>query len=291
MNSLLIDALPHRLEVLLQAPETPLICVVGLGCQGEQLARQIAALRQESAAPAYRVVGLVDPGQQALLDRLNQDALMTSATPPPNLLATSDPMVLRQAECILLDLSALPPARWREHYRQIARRMAPEALLLLVGSLPPGSCENSLQPLLQSAFTERGLTEAPLLALLTPQPGTWFLAGNSPLAAQRAREFVTRLQPAETLLQQVSPLKSLEMLGTLFSTYRTLSTALQQDWRSLATAHSIKLEPLLAFLPWQMPPGQASKLSALPPELQHWEQVLQPARTDAQHSESPQLRR
>ncbi|MBF2055068.1 MAG: hypothetical protein IGS03_16590 [Candidatus Sericytochromatia bacterium] len=276
MNSLLIDALPHRLEALLQAPDTPLICMVGPGCQGERLARQIADLRQKNATPAYRVIALADPAQQALLNRLNQGSLAaSSAAETPNLLATSDPMVLRQAECILLDLSTLPPAKWPAQCRQIARRMAPEALLILIGSLPPGSCENTLLPLLQAAFAERGLSESPLLALLTPQPGTWFLAGSSPLAAQRARDFLSRLQPAETLMQQVSQLKSLEMLSTLFSTYRALSTALQQDWRSLATAHGMALEPLLAFLPWQMPPAQLEALPALPVELQHWEQILQ----------------
>lgn len=274
MNSLLIDTLPHRLEALLQAPDNPLVCVVGLGCQGERFARQIAALRKDMHRPAYRVIGLADPGQQALLARFDQ-APASLSSESSNLLATSDPMVLRQAETILLELNALAPAQWIMQCRQMGRRMAPDALLIVIGSLPPGNCESTLLPPLQAAFAERGLSETPLLALLTPQPGHWFLAGNTPLAAQRARDFLTRLQPADTQLQQLASLKSLEMLGTLFSTYRTLSTALQQDWRALATAHGLALEPLLAFLPWQMPPGQAAgTLLPLPPELQRWQNLL-----------------
>lgn len=225
MNSLLLDTLPDRLHALLCVSSPPLVCVLGLGTVGLSLAVQIAQLTRSGSQAAWRVIALEDPSQQARMAGVNQGQLPvseryserlradldTAVLRRQNLLATSDPMVLRQAAVIVLDLTTLQ-RRLPTVLEQIAHRMNPHSLLILVGAQESGISVHTI--LLQLQET---LQKTPELAWLNLQAQQWLFSANTPWAKEQAQAFLSQIHPDGIEMQLMPTLEDVASLSQTFS--------------------------------------------------------------------------
>src|SRR6202171_5128569 len=175
------------------------VCVQGLGFVGAANAIAIASARDTAGNPLYNVVG-VDLPTESGRERaaaLNQGAFpfpttdaalvdaAQSARAAGNLVAVTDASVFGEADIIGLDIEDktaspkvdLPP--FRAAIGTVGDRMKPDALIILESTVPPGTTERIVAPLLRERLAARSLpTQALKLAYCYERvmPGDGYLA-------------------------------------------------------------------------------------------------------------------
>lgn len=275
-----VPSVSARRQSLLQPTPTPLVVVMGLGFVGLAMATVVAQAKNASGEVAYRVIGLDVPEQQSRLDQINQGhlpfatedqsfspALQTAVCQQQNLLALSDPSVLAHADIIVLDINLdihklpgqTPPYQlmdgpFRKALTTLGQFMRPETLLLVETTVPPGFCQHIIAPTLQAAFTQRGLTDAPLIAHAYERvmPGRDYLrsireyfrtfSGLSPEAAERAQHFLNNIVDTHKApLRQESHPNASELAKIMENAYRSVNIALLHEWCLLAEKMGVNL--------------------------------------------------
>jgi UDP-N-acetyl-D-glucosamine dehydrogenase len=260
------------------------VCVQGLGFVGAANAIAIAAARDGAGNPLYNVIG-VDLPTESGRERaaaLNQgefpfattDAALVdaarSARISGNLIAVTDATVFGEADIIVVEIGLdiedqaaatprvdLPP--FRAAIGTVGDHMKPDALILLESTVPPGTTERIVAPLLRERLAARSLpTQALKLAYCYERvmPGDAYLAsivtmwrvyaGMTVEAADAAAAFLSSfIDTAKRPLTRLANIRAVETAKVLENTYRAVNIALIDEWEKFARRIDVDLFEVL----------------------------------------------
>src|SRR5579862_6830657 len=258
-----------------------IVCVQGLGFVGAANAIAIAAARDGAGDPLYAVVG-VDLPTESGRDRaaaLNRGAFpfpttdaalvaaAQSARAAGNLVAVTDAGVFGEADIIVVEIGLdiagksskvdLPP--FRAAIGTVGDHMKPDALILLESTVPPGTTERIVAPLLRERLAARSL---PMHALKLAycyervMPGGGYLAsivdmwrvyaGMTVQAADAAEAFLSSFIDAKKRpLTRLDSIRAVETAKVLENTFRAVNIALIDEWEKFARRIDVDLFEVL----------------------------------------------
>jgi len=258
----------------------PVVCIQGLGFVGTAMALAVASARDAAGEPVFDVVGVELDSEEgrSKAKGINSGELPISSADPKmdsalrgalevgNLRATTDPSVYEQAAVAVVDIqfdvafgdSAEPSidfASLEAALRSLATRMPAGSLILVETTVPPGTCEKVLGPLIDSALAERGMAaDAIMLAHSYERvmPGADYLdsivnfwrvyAGRTPAAADACEAFLARIVNADQYpMSRLASTTASEMGKVLENSYRATNIAFIEEWGRFAEAVGVDL--------------------------------------------------
>ncbi len=255
------------------------VCVQGLGFVGSAMAVAIASVRDKSGNPRYHVTGvdrdndigkkrttLLDQGEfpfpcsdGSLLDALS------SAHEEGNLCATTDVSVYESADIVVVDVALdidfeaeeprFDTSGLEQGIRTVAERIPEDALILIETTVPPGTCEKILLPVISEELERRSLAAGAVHfahSFERVMPGSEYLksisqfwrvyAGATAKAANLCEEFLSTIVDVEQFpLTRVSSITASETAKVMENTYRATNIAFIDEWTKYAETVGIDL--------------------------------------------------
>jgi len=258
------------------------VAVLGLGFVGAANAIAIASARGADGAPIYDVTGVEQATswgheRSAALNEgrfpfaTTDDELVRVAgetVAAGNLRGVTSPEAMRDAEVVVVDVGldldekgdrpTFKRAPFEAAIRVVGDHANPDALILLESTVPPGTCEKIVLPILQERFAARGVATQPKLAYCYERvmPGGQYLqsvraiwrvyAGLTPAVADQAEAFLSSfIDTASKPLTRLDSLRAAETAKVLENTYRAVNIALIDEWERFARAVDIDLFQVL----------------------------------------------
>jgi nucleotide sugar dehydrogenase len=256
----------------------PTVAVQGLGFVGAAMAIAVASAL-DGDDPAFTVVGvdLDDAAGRARIDALNGGRFPFETNDPDlvralgaahdraNFVACADPAAYGLAEVVVIDVPldidwraetpALRLGGFEAAIRAVGREVQPGALVLVETTVPPGTTEKIVAPLLAEELTARGLDpDAVLIAHSYERvmPGADYFgsivnywrvfAGHTDEAAKAAERFLTKIiNTAEFPLTRLSNTTASETAKVMENTFRATTIALMEEWGRFAEAVGVDL--------------------------------------------------
>jgi UDP-N-acetyl-D-glucosamine dehydrogenase len=258
-----------------------IVCVQGLGFVGAANAIAIASARDFTGNPPYNVIGVDLPTERgreraAALNRgafpfPTTDATLVaaarSARAAGNLVAVTDASVFGEADIIVVEIGLdiedktpkvdLPP--FRAAIGTVGDHMKPDVLILLESTVPPGTTERFVAPLLRERLAARSLpTHALKLAYCYERvmPGDGYLAsivdmwrvyaGMTVPAADAAEAFLSSfIDTGKRPLTRLDSIRAVETAKVLENTFRAVNIALIDEWEKFARRIDVDLFEVL----------------------------------------------
>lgn len=259
------------------------VVVQGLGFVGSAVAAAIAAARNDAGDPAFFVIGvdLPTPGCYWKVAKINDGhvpiespdrdlprLIRESVCDQGNLVATTSEQAYSIADAIVVDVPLsvrerviadhqevhIELAAFEHAIEVVGRNMNPEALVLVETTVPAGTCEKIVLPILQAERQRRGVCETVYLAHAYERvmPGPRYVesirrfwrsfAGIDAASAERAETFLGKFIDTEAFpLCQLPDTTSSELGKLMENTYRAVNIALIQEWTLLAEKMGIDL--------------------------------------------------
>jgi len=243
------------------------------------MAYAVACARDERGNPAFEVIGVDLPSPEGCrrVQALNEGIFPFDVNDPTlskavalahsegNLSATTDESPYRDADVIvvdvhqdidftqdqpLLDFSILEKA-----ISTIGRMVKKGALVLIETTLPPGTCETVVRPLLDSELALRGMSPDSVFLAHSYErvmPGAGYLdsiinfwrvfAADDPESAVECGNFLSCfIDTDEYPLTQLSSMRASETAKVLENTYRAANIAFLDEWTKYAEEVGIDL--------------------------------------------------
>jgi nucleotide sugar dehydrogenase len=256
-----------------------IVAVQGLGFVGCVMASVVADATDENGKPIYYVHG----HQRASKRSYWKVPVINTGIPPvsssdaevplifhrtvvekKNFRATCDDSVYALVDVVVVDiqLDATKPAfgeaekgycdisAFREGIRLLGQYIQPHCMVLVETTVPPGTCEKVVKPILEEEFTKRGIdikANPPLVAHSYERvmPGARYVesirdfwrvfSGVNPKSIELCREFLTNvLNVKEFPLTQLDSTNASELSKTMENTYRAVNIALTLEWAKFA---------------------------------------------------------
>jgi nucleotide sugar dehydrogenase len=182
-----------------------------------------------------------------------------------NLVTTTDESVYASADVVVIDIPLdipfqddkpqLDMAGFEKAFRVVAQKVSPGALILVETTVPPGTCERVLWPVLIEELHARGLEDSAVHLAHSYErvmPGESYLqsithfwrvyAGASPQAAKACEVFLSSIIDIESYpLTRLSSTTASETAKLMENTYRAVNIAFIDEWTKYAEAVSIDL--------------------------------------------------
>ncbi len=259
-----------------------LVCVQGLGFVGAAMAVAIADAEDSQGDPLFQVVGLdlPTPGGLERIEALNQGrfpfahsdpklaATLEKAAKRGNLRADSDPAVLGEAQVVVIDVNLdisreqgaqAGVAAFEKAVETVARHMRPGSLVLVETTVPPGTCEKIVAPLLERVLAQRGCGPHDYLLAHSYErvmPGDRYLdsitnfwrvyAGHTPEAAEACQDFLGKVINTDKFpLTRLHSTTASELSKVLENSYRAMNIAFIEEWGRFAEEAGVDLYEVL----------------------------------------------
>ena len=255
------------------------VCVQGLGFVGSAMATAVALAEDGDGEPLYEVIGvdLPTPAGEKRVAAINDGRFPFETSDPKlgpavararargNLRATTDPEVYAQADILVVDVHLDIPFRddepqlqfegFEQALRAIGARMQPHALVIVETTVPPGTCEKVVVPVLSEAFRQRGLDPADLLVAHSYErvmPGKEYLdsiinfwrvySGHTEQAAELCEAFLSDVVNVKDYpLTRLASTTASETAKVMENTYRAVNIAFIAEWTRYAEQVGIDL--------------------------------------------------
>lgn len=256
-----------------------IVAVQGLGFVGCVMASVVADAEDENGEPIYFVHGHQRPSKRSYwkVPVINSGVPPVSSSDPEvpeifhrtvvekkNFRATSEDSVYSLADVVVVDiqLDATKPAfgqaekgycditAFREGIRMLGQHIRPDCMVLVETTVPPGTCEKVVKPILEEEFTKRGIDisiNPPLVAHSYERvmPGSKYVSsirdfwrvfsGVNPKSIELCREFLSNvLNVKEYPLTQLDSTNASELAKTMENSYRATNIALTLEWARFA---------------------------------------------------------
>jgi UDP-N-acetyl-D-glucosamine dehydrogenase len=262
-----------------------IVAVQGLGFVGAVMAVIVADAENGEGEPIYFVHGHQRPSQRSFwkVRTINEGTPPVKAEDPEipeifsrafekkTLRATWHDYVYELADIVVVDiqLDATKPALGKaaEAYcdltafskgmRTLGQHIRPETLVLVETTVPPGTCEKVIKPILTEEFEKRGIDtskDPPRIAHSYERvmPGKKYVrsirnfwrtfAGVDEVSADMAEAFLTEVLDVENFpLYRLGSTTASEMAKVLENTYRAVNIALLLEWARLAEETGVNL--------------------------------------------------
>jgi nucleotide sugar dehydrogenase len=277
----MVNKMPDNVQF--SNPNLPLIAVQGIGFVGSAMAIAAASACDATGGPRFNVVG-VELDTQLGRERVTALAEGRLAFPTSdfklidaharavargNLAATVDPAVYSDASVAVVDINldvAFDDDGSRVDFRGLqsavgilADRLPSGALILIECTVPPGTCERIVVPIVRERVRLRGLRDNAVLVAHSYErvmPGAAYLdsiinfwrvyAGTTLEAADRCETFLD--QVIDTTRYPLTRLKSTtasEIGKVLENSYRAATIAFMEEWGRFAERIDVDLFPVI----------------------------------------------
>ena len=256
-----------------------IVAVQGLGFVGCVMATVVADATDKDGKPYYYVHG----HQRASKRSYWKVPVINSGIPPvassdpevpqifhrtvvekQNFRGTSEDFVYSLVDVVVVDiqLDATKPAfgeaekgycditHFREGIRTLGQNIQPHCLVLVETTVPPGTCEKVVKPILEEEFTKRGIDiriNPPLVAHSYERvmPGSKYVAsirdfwrvfsGVNQKSIELCREFLSNCLDVDNYpLTQLESTNASELSKTMENSYRATNIALTLEWARFA---------------------------------------------------------
>ena len=263
---------------LTDSTKVPVICVQGLGFVGAAVAAALASRKSKAGAPLFRVIGVDLNNQQgrARIAAINE-GLFPFATEDPtlvaaikeghlvgNLSATDNQDVYAEADIVIVDVHLdveenHPPTVDFTHFKEaihiLGSKIQEGTLVIIETTVPPGTTQRIVAPILTACARGRGLPEDAFLlahAYERVMPGQHYLnsiinfwrvfAGYTPRAAIACRTFLSSFINIEEFpLTELPSTTASEIAKVMENSYRAVNIAFIEEWARFAEATAVDL--------------------------------------------------
>jgi nucleotide sugar dehydrogenase len=261
-------------------PGREIVCVQGLGFVGAAMATAIAAARDPDGSPRFDVIGveLDNPRGRERVNKINAGSFPFSspdrklneavevASRTKNIVATTNANAFGLARIAIVDVNldvesvngAAPQVDFtgfKEAMRTLGHELPAGSLVIVETTVPPGTCENIVAPVLREELVRRGMPDDAILLAhsyerVMPGPdyfdsvvNFWRVyAGHNDEAAARCEEFLTRVINVQKFpLRRLGSMTASEAAKVLENSYRAINIAFIDEWSRLAEAAGIDL--------------------------------------------------
>ena len=182
-----------------------------------------------------------------------------------NLVTTTDESIYASADVVVIDIPLdipfqddkpqLDMAGFEKAFRVVAQKVSPGALILVETTVPPGTCERVLRPVLIEELHARGLEDSAVHLAHSYErvmPGENYLqsithfwrvyAGVDSRAADACEAFLSSMIDVERYpMTRLSSTTASETAKLMENTYRAVNIAFIDEWTKYAEAVSIDL--------------------------------------------------
>ncbi|MCK9556503.1 MAG: nucleotide sugar dehydrogenase [Candidatus Cloacimonetes bacterium] len=256
-----------------------IVAVQGLGFVGCVMASVVADAEDKDGNPVYFVHGHQRASKRSFwkVPVINTGVPPVSSSDPEvpeifhrtvvekkNFRATSEDSVYSLVDVVVVDiqLDATKPAfgeaekgycditAFREGIRMLGQHINPECLVLVETTVPPGTCQKVVKPILEEEFTKRGIdiTQNPPLVAHSYErvmPGSKYVSsirdfwrvfsGVNQKSIELCREFLSNVLNVEDYpLTQLDSTNASELAKTMENSYRATNIALTLEWARFA---------------------------------------------------------
>ncbi len=263
-----------------------IVVVQGMGFVGCVMAAVVADAEDENGKPYYFVHGHQRPSVRSFwkIPVINSGIPPVSSSDPEipeifartvkekkNLRATWSNYAYELADIVVVDiqLDATKPAfgeaekgycdlsAFRSGIRTLGKHIKPDCLVLVETTVPPGTCENVVKPILEEEFKERGIDiekNPPLIAHSYERvmPGSKYVrsirdfwrvySGINEKSKKLAREFLTNVIDTKNYpLTELENTNASELSKVMENTYRAVNIALTLEWAKFAEKIGVNL--------------------------------------------------
>jgi len=281
------------------------ICVVmGMGFVGLVMAAIVADAVDGDGKPAYFVIGLQRPSARSYwkIPLINQGICPLASEDPevPEIVArtvkekgtftaTFNEEVLSLADVAVVDvqcdiikkglanvtMATVEIAAFRAAIKTIGEYIPPHCLTLIETTVPPGTTENVVFPILDKRFKQRDLGTTPLVAhsFERVMPGREYVssirdfwrvcAGVDARSTERCEQFLRRVLNTEQFPLTVldSPVES-ETCKVMENSFRATCIAFSAEWGDFAEEHGVDLVKVIEAI--KMRPTHSNMLFSGP---------------------------
>jgi nucleotide sugar dehydrogenase len=255
------------------------VCIQGIGFVGAAMAVAVAMARDRQGWPLYQVVG-VDVSSATGIDRVKSlnkgrfpfptdDTKLLQALEEAfrvgNLSATTDQKAYSDADIIVVDVpldlsfnankAVVEFDNFIEAIRQIGKRVQSGSLVIVETTVPPGTCEKIVVPVLRDELGKRGIGEQSVMVAYSYErvmPGADYLnsivniwrvySGYTDEAAIACSDFFSTIVNTEKYpLTRLDTMTAVETAKVMENTYRAVNIAFIQEWTEYAERLGIDL--------------------------------------------------
>lgn len=263
----------------------PVVVVQGLGFVGAVMALVCASVQADSGKPRYAVVGVDLPNEAGLAKTraINGGHFPVEAADPAipelfsrvsaqgNLYTTCETSAYSHADVIIVDINldvqkhsagegelqdyGVDINPLRQAIKTIAGQCREDVLVLVETTVPPGSCEKVVAPLLREGLAQRGLDTASIRvghSYERVMPGPDYIdsiinfyrvySGVDEASATRTETFLrTVINTSEYPLTRLQTTAASEMAKILENSYRASNIAFIEEWSRFAEEAGVNL--------------------------------------------------
>lgn len=255
-----------------------IVVVQGLGFVGAAVAAALAGSRDPQGNGHFFVIGLdlpsavgwwkicwINQGRNPIQSPDPQFSQLVSAYGGTSLHASADPRIMGLADVVIIDVPldvedrtdeeirlVLEP--FKQAVRTVGQHMRVDSLVVVETTVPAGTTEKIVQPILVEERATRGIQETPLLAHAFERvmPGPQHIssinqfwrsfAGIDEVSSQRARAFLNRFVDTDQWpLTEMDDPAANELTKLLENSYRAANIALIHEWALLAERMGLNL--------------------------------------------------
>ncbi len=259
------------------------VCIQGLGFVGSAMALAVAMARNESGDPLYDVMGIdvsneegkrrVGEINKGLFPFENNDEklaeAMTEAYKAGNLKASTDIDYYKTADVVIVDINLdisykdgdpildLEPFRHAIH--TLGRTIKEGCLVIVETTVPPGTCEKIIYPIICEEFSIRGLDANKVYIAHSYErvmPGKNYFdsivnfwrvySGRNKESAEQCELFLkTVISTEDYPLTRLQSTTSTELAKVLENSYRATTIAFMEEWGRFAEAVGVDIYEII----------------------------------------------
>ena len=264
-------------------PDRKTVCVQGLGFVGSAMALAIASAKDEKGNPKYNVIGINRPSpsgeekvsaiNSGVFPFENNDDKLKSAFAEAyknrNLYASVDYDLFSLADTVLVDINLdvsyyddgepyLDLSLFRNAMHDLGKKINAGTLIIVETTVPPGTCENVVKPIILEEFKARGIDTASEDCIYIAHsyervmPGKDYFdsivnfwrvySGINEKSADKCETFLkTVIKTDKYPLTRLSRTNSTETAKVLENSYRATTIAFMEEWGRFAEEIGVDL--------------------------------------------------
>tara|TARA_Y100001968_G_C19440130_1_gene762033 strand:+ start:1034 stop:2425 length:1392 start_codon:yes stop_codon:yes gene_type:complete len=245
------------------------VCIQGLGFVGFAMSVAVANARDAlNDLPLYNVVGIDLPNEEGneKVTKINEGSFPISCNDESlkaayqnclengNLKASTNNEEFNDADIVIVDInldvlikgedSEVDFSNLEGAIKTVSERIKSDTLVIIETTVPPGTTENIIYPILKNSFTKRyGIEYKPIVAHSYERvmPGPNYLssitnfwrvyAGIDKYSSKKCREFLTTIINTKDFeMNELSSTTASELSKVLENSYRAANIAFIQEW-------------------------------------------------------------
>ena len=257
-----------------------IVCVQGLGFVGSAMSLAVASAKNKSGTPLYNVIGIDLPNETGLkrINAMNNGIfpfesndenlhrVMKKVTENKNFLATVNSEYFSVADIIIVDINLdvkynadgepfLDLNAFKEAMHTIGKYAPFGVLIIIETTVPPGTCEKIVYPIVKEEFYKRQMTEKDFFVAHSYErvmPGKDYFnsivnfwrvySGIDDISVNKCEEFLKTVISTEKYpLTRLEKTTATEISKVLENSYRAVTIAFMEEWGRFAEEVGVNL--------------------------------------------------